>query len=370
MNPTRIEAPTQLYTENRPMKSLTSQEIAGLAGGTLKGPGDLVVSGVASLAEARPGDLSFLGNDKYEPQVLPSKAAVVLVPEKFTAEPPAGRAWIICKDASAAFMKIVGRFAPPPVVFAPGVHPTAVVHPTAKVADSAHIGACAVVEAGAVVGERSVIGAQVYVGQEVKIGDDCLIYPQVAVRERCIIGSRVIIHCGTTVGSDGFGYVPDMTGGLHTKIPQVGIVQIDDEVEVGANVAIDRARFGRTWIKRGAKIDNLVQSAHNVVVGELSFIIAQVGISGSTKIGRGCVLWGQVGVAGHLEIGDGAQVFAQSGVGSDVPPKAIFFGSPATERREFMRTQFNIHRIGKISDAVKALEKELAALKEQLPPKG
>ena len=352
------------------MQSRTSQEIAALVGGTLKGPGDLAITGVASLAEAAAADLSFLGNDKYEPQVLPSKAAVVLVPEKFTAEPPAGRAWIVCKDASAAFMKIVGLFAPPPVTFAPGVHPSASVHPSAKVAASAHVGACAVVEAGAVVGERSVIGAQVYLGQDARVGDDCLIYPQVAVRERCVVGSRVIIHCGTTVGSDGFGYVPNLTGGLHTKIPQVGIVQIDDDVEVGANVAIDRARFGKTWIKRGVKIDNLVQIAHNVVVGELSFVIAQVGISGSTRIGRGCVLWGQAGVAGHLEIGDGSQVFAQSGIAVDLPPKSVVVGSPAVDRREYAKTQFNIHRISKISDTVKALEKELAALKERLAAKG
>ena len=348
------------------MPSCTAREIAERVGGTLKGPGELAVAGVASLADAAPADLSFLGNDKYAGQVLPSKAAVVLVPEKFTDEPPPGRAWIVCQDASAAFMKIVGMFAPPSVAFAAGAHPAAVIHPTALVAASAHVGACAVIEAGAVVGERSVICAQSYVGHEAKIGDDTLVYPQVAIRERCRVGSRVIIHSGTTVGSDGFGYVPNLTGGLHTKIPQVGIVQIDDDVEIGANVAIDRARFGKTWIKRGAKIDNLVQIAHNVVIGELSFIIAQVGISGSTKVGRGCVLWGQVGVAGHLEIGDGAQVFAQSGVGSDVPPKAIFFGSPAVERREFMRTQFDLHRIGKISASVKALTQELAELKRQM----
>ncbi len=352
------------------MQSRTSQEIAAMVGGTLKGPGDLAVSGVAALAEAQPSDASFLGNDKYEPQVLPSKAAVVLVPEKFAAEPPAGRAWIVCKDASAAFMKLVGLFAPPPVTFAPGVHPSAVVHPSAKVAASAHVGACAVIEAGATVGERSVIGAQVYIGQDARVGDDCLLYPQVAVRERCVIGSRVIIHSGTTVGSDGFGYVPNMTGGLHTKIPQVGIVQIDDDVEVGANVAIDRARFGRTWIKRGVKIDNLVQIAHNVVIGELSFVVAQAGIAGSSKLGRGCVLWAQAGIAGHIEIGDGTQIFAQSGVPGDLPPKSVVIGSPAVDRREFAKTQFNIHRIGKLSDAVKSLEKELAALKEQLAAKG
>lgn len=346
-----------------PMRN--AQEIAALIQGRLAGPGDLSVSGVAALAEAQPTDLSFLGNDRYRGQVLPSKAGVVLVPESYQEAVPAGRAWIYCKDPSAAFSTVAAGFAPPPVVFPPGRSPQACIHETAQVPASAHIGPCAVIEAGAVIGERTVIGAGSYVGHEARIGADCLIYPNVSIRERCVLGNKVIVHCGTVIGSDGFGYIPSPLG--HTKIPQVGIVQIDDDVELGANVTVDRARFGRTWIKRGVKIDNLVQIAHNVVIGELSFVIAQAGIAGSTKMGRGCVLWAQAGLAGHLEIGDGAQVLGQSGVAKDLPAGARVLGSPAVPEREAVRDMFNIHRIDKLSATLKALQKEMAELKAKLP---
>lgn len=348
------------------MVSRTSHELAELAGGVLKGPADITITGVGALNEAGPDRISFLGNDKYASQVLPSKAGVVLVPEKFKDEPPAGRAFIVCRDPSAAFMKAVMLFAPPPPVFAPGVrHPSAAIDPSARVAATAHIGAHAVIEAGAVVGERTVIGALSYIGHEARVGDDSQIYPNVTIRERCLVGSRVIIHSGTTIGSDGFGYVPNLTGGLHTKIPQVGIVQIDDDVEIGANVAVDRARFGRTWIKRGVKVDNLVQIAHNVEIGELSFVIAQSGIAGSSKLGRGCVLWAQAGIAGHIEIGDGTQILAQAGVAKDVAPGSRIAGAPAVPEREWVRDLFNIHRIDKLSDQIKELKKQLADLQPQ-----
>jgi UDP-3-O-[3-hydroxymyristoyl] glucosamine N-acyltransferase len=236
-----------------------------------------------------------------------------------------------------------------------------VVHPLAKVPASAHVGPNAVIEAGAVIGERTVVGALCYIGQDATVGDDCLLHPNVTVRERCRLGSRVIVHSGTTIGSDGFGYVPNLTGGLHAKIPQVGIVQIDDDVEIGANVAIDRARFGKTWIRRGVKIDNLVQIAHNVVVGELSFVVAQAGIAGSSKLGRGCVLWAQAGIAGHAEIGDGTQILAQSGVPKDLPPGSRVIGSPAVPEREFIRDLFNLHRIDKLAAQLKELKAQLAA---------
>jgi len=351
------------------MISRTSSEIAALVGGQLEGNADLAIEGVAGLGEAQVSQLSFLGNDKYRAQVVPSKAGVVLVPAGFAEPVPAGRAWIYCQDPSVAFMTAVALFAPPPVIYAPGIHPTAVVAASARIPVSAHVGPQAVIEAGVRLGERSVVGALCYIGQETTIGADCLLYPNVSIRERCLIGSRVIVHCGTTIGSDGFGYVPNLTGGLHTKIPQIGIVQIDDDVEIGANVTIDRARFGRTWVKRGVKIDNLVQIAHNVVIGELSFLIAQSGISGSSRMGRGAVLWGQGGVAGHLEIGDGAQVLAQGGVHRDVPPGARVMGAPAVEERQFIRDLFNVHRIDKLSDRLKALQAEVAALRAQLAAK-
>ena len=342
---------------------ITAGALAQQTGGRLEGPAELELTGVAALREAAGQDISFLGNDRYRAQVAGTRAGLVLLPETFSGAPAAGQAWLRVKDPSTVFMDVVMRFAPLPPVFAPGArHPSAVIHPAARIAATAHIAANAVIEAGAMVGERTVIGALCYVGHDACIGDDCLLHPNITVRERCRLGHRVIIHSGTTIGSDGFGYIPNLTGGLHTKIPQVGIVQIDDDVEIGANVAVDRARFGRTWIRRGAKIDNLVQVAHNVEVGELSFIIAQVGISGSSKLGRGCVLWGQAGIPGHLEIGDGAQVLAQSGVTKDVPPGARVVGAPAVSEREFIRNLFNVHRVDKLAATVRELKRQVAEL--------
>ena len=350
-----------------PKTIITAGALAQQVGGRLDGPADLTLTGVASLREADAQDISFLGNDRYRSQVAETRAGLVLLPEAFPGAPAAGRAWLRVKDPSTVFMDVVMRFAPPPPVFAPGVHPSAVIHPDARIAATAHVGANTVIEAGAAVGERTVIGALCYVGHDACIGDDSFLHPNITVRERCRIGQRVIIHSGTTIGSDGFGYIPNLTGGLHTKIPQVGIVQIDDDAEIGASVTVDRARFGRTWIRRGAKIDNLVQIAHNVEIGELSFVIAQVGISGSTKIGRGCVLWGQAGLPGHLEIGDGAQVLAQAGVTKDVPPGARVVGAPAVSEREFVRNLFNVHRVDKLAATVRELQKKLAELTAARP---
>lgn len=348
------------------MKTLTSRQIAELAGGRLVGPADLAVHGVAALDAASPDRVSFLGNPRYARQVLPSAAGVVLVPDSFAPEPPAGRAWVVCADPSAAFATIVAEFAPPPIQFPPGIHPSAVISEDASVPDSVHVGPNAVIGPRAAVGAKSVIGAGVVLGHESRIGADCLLHPNVTIRERCILGDRVIIHPGTVIGSDGFGYISGPTG--HRKIPQVGIVRIDDDVEIGACVAVDRARFGATWIKRGAKIDNLVQIAHNVVVGEDCLIVAQVGIAGSSHLGRGVVIAGQVGIAGHLELHDGAVVMAQSGIGKDVPPGAVMFGSPAVSRKEYIRERAAIHGIPKLKQAVARLEQRLDELEKGQSP--
>lgn len=339
---------------------LSAARIAGMVAGRLVGDPDAAVTGVEALEEASGTDASFLGNPKYRGQVLPSKAAVVLVPEDYDISPPAGRAWIVCKDASAAFSRLVAAFAPPPVVPVPGIHGTAVVSPDASIGSAVSIAAHAVVEAGARIGDRSVIGAGCYIGHEARIGEDCLIHPNVTIRERCVLGNRVGIHSGTVIGSDGFGYIPGAE--RHEKIPQVGIVQIDDDVEIGAQVAIDRARFGKTWIKRGAKIDNLVQIAHNVVIGELCFIIAQVGISGSTRLGRGVIAAGQAGLAGHLNIGDGVTMMAKAGVSKDLAPGEVVVGIPAVPRKEFARNLFEINSIAKLKASVKELRKQVADL--------
>jgi len=348
------------------VKTLTSQQIAELIGGQLIGPPDLTVNGVAALDAAGPDRVSFLGNPRYARQVLPSAAGVVLVPDSFEPEPPAGRAWVVCADPSAAFATVVAEFAPPPIHFPPGIHPTAAVSSDASVAASAHVGANAVIGPGAIVGDRTVIGAGVVLGHETRVGADCLLHPNVTIRERCVLGDRVIIHPGTVVGSDGFGYISGPNG--HRKIPQVGIVRIDDDVEIGACVAVDRARFGATWIKRGAKIDNLVQIAHNVVVGEGCLIVAQVGIAGSSHLGRGVVIAGQVGIAGHLELHDGATVMAQSGIGKDVPAGAVMFGSPAVTRKEYIRERAAIHGIPKLKQAIARLQQRLDELEKRASP--
>ena len=274
----------------------------------------------------------------------------------------------MCANASDAFSKVIDIFAPPPPAFPPGRHPSAVIHASAVVPASAHIGPCAVIDSGAVIGERTVIGAGVYIGEMARVGDDCLIYPNVTVRERCRLGHRVIIHAGTTVGSDGFGYISGPGG--HKKVPQVGIVQLDDDVELGAGVTVDRARFGRTWLKRGTKVDNLVQIAHNVVIGEDCLIIAQVGISGSTHIGNRVIIAGQAGLVGHIEVGDGAVIMAQSGISKDVPPGAKLIGSPAQDPREFAHGLMEMKRLGRLRNTIRELQQDVAALKTRLAAKG
>jgi UDP-3-O-[3-hydroxymyristoyl] glucosamine N-acyltransferase len=349
-------------------ESRTSAWVATLTGGQLVGPGAVPVAGVGSLDEAGPSAVSFLAQPRYRDRVLPSKAGVVLVPLDFAPPPPAGRAWVRCADPSAAFSAVVTAFAPPPVVYAPGRDKTAVVAASATVPDSVHVGPGAVIEADACIGERTVIGAGCYVGHATRIGADCLLYPRVVIRERCLLGQRVIVHSGAVIGADGFGYTSGAAG--HTKIPQVGIVQLDDDVEIGALTAVDRARFGRTWIQRGSKIDNLVQVAHNVVIGQHCLVAGQAGISGSTHLGNGVVLAGQVGLAGHLTIGDGAVMMAQAGSGSDVPPKAFMIGSPAVDRREYARHQMNIKRIDRMSRTLKELEAQVQALRQRLEGAG
>jgi UDP-3-O-[3-hydroxymyristoyl] glucosamine N-acyltransferase len=339
-------------------------ELAALVGGTLKGNCPHGLTGVASLTEALETDVSFLGNEKYIEQVLPSRAGVVLVPESYGEPVPDGRAWIVCADPSKAFSSVVALFTPPPVTYPAGIDKTAVVHETAVIGEGVHVGACAVIGAGAVVGAHSVIGAGCFIGEKAKIGEDCLLYPRVVVRERCLLGNRVILHPGVVIGADGFGYNSGPQG--HEKVPQVGIVQLDDDVEIGANSCVDRARFGRTWIQRGTKVDNLVQIGHNVQIGACSLIVAQAGISGSTILGNGVILAGQAGTAGHLRLGDGAIVMAQAGISKDIAPGKIMFGTPAVERKEFAKQMLNIARIEKLNTTVKTLVKQVAELQEAL----
>lgn len=312
------------------------------------------ITGIASLAEATPGEISFFSNPKYAPQLRKTGASAIFVPLDFAEE--IAPAKIRVSNPTKAFEQVVQKFAPKPIVFAPGVHPSAVVDPTAKLGKNVSIQPHAVIEPGVSIGDNSVIGAGSYVGHETTIGHDCMIYPHVTIRERARIGSHVVMHSGAVIGADGFGFEPAASG--PEKVPQVGIVQIDDNVEIGANTTIDRARFGRTWIQEGVKIDNLVQIAHNVVIGKNSLIAAQCGISGSTRLGQGVMMGGQAGIVGHVEIGDGTVVGARSGVTRSISG-GTWWSTPAVPLAEAKQQTAWIHRLGKLIARVKAIEKKL-----------
>lgn len=300
------------------------------------------VSRLASLSDAGPDSLSFLSSAKHRADLATSQAGIVLVPETLPDTPREGQAFLHVRDPSLALADLCAvleaRWRPAPPV---GVHPTAVVAATAQVHPSASIGPLCVIGEGATIGASSVLESQVHIGRGARVGEGCYLFPRTTVQDYCVLGRNVRIHAGTVIGSDGFGYL--QVGGeppnlRHKKVPQVGIVVVEDDVEIGANATIDRARFGETRIGEGTKLDNLVHIAHNVHIGRHCIICAQVGIAGSTTIGDYVVMWGQVGVAGHLEVGTGAFIGAQAGIAKSVPPGGKVTGTPArpllTQRRQ------------------------------------
>jgi UDP-3-O-[3-hydroxymyristoyl] glucosamine N-acyltransferase len=335
--------------------SFTVQEIVRSSGGELSGETEQLITGAASVGEATVGEITFYGNPKYLAAFRRTRATAAFVPLDFDEKIVASQ--IRVANPVKSFQQVVMKFAPPPITHPPGIHATAVIAPDAQIAPDAAIAAHAVVEAGVAIGARSVIGANAYIGHESQMGDGCLIYPNVTIRERTRIGNRVIIHSGAVIGADGFGF--EMIDGRHQKIPQIGIVQIDDDVEIGANTTIDRARFGRTWIQEGAKIDNLVQIAHNVVIGKHSIIVAQVGIAGSVQIGQRVTIGGQAGIIGHIEIGDGTAIGAQSGVSRSISGGA-WWATPAEPLKEAMEHLALVRRLGKLFARVKAIERRLS----------
>jgi UDP-3-O-[3-hydroxymyristoyl] glucosamine N-acyltransferase len=339
---------------------LSHSELAALVRGTVvSGNPDGIVRGFASLADAQAGEFSFFGNERYLADLRGTRASAVLVPVGF-AERLENVALIAVENPSAAFAAAVPKFLPEPRTFAPGVHPAAVIDPAAQFDRAAvSIGAGAVVEADVVLGDGTEIGAGCYVGRGVRVGRECRLHPRCVVTERCVLGNRVILQPGVVVGGDGFGY--EFVDGAHQKVDQLGIVQIDDDVEIGANSTIDRARFGRTWIGEGTKIDNLVQIGHNAVIGRRCIIIAQVGVAGSTQIGDGAILAAQVGVAGHLKIAPGVVVAGQSGVTKSLTTPGQYLGFPAvpaTDARKYMVLQ---RRLPDLFNRLARLEKALAA---------
>jgi UDP-3-O-[3-hydroxymyristoyl] glucosamine N-acyltransferase len=339
-------------------------ELAARVGGEVVGDGTRVLEGVAPLEEATPVQISFFANKKYRAAFEASRAGAVVV-EPDAAVPP-GATVVRVRNAYLAFAKISTLFHPPREAM-PEVAPGAVIHPTARVHPSAEVMPLASVGPGAEVGARTILYPGVHVGEGARVGEDCLLYPNVVVRERCRIGDRVILQPGCVIGSDGFGFALDMEGEgkgpRHYKVPQVGIVVIEDDVELGANTCVDRATLGATRIGRGAKVDNLVQIAHNVQVGPLSILASQVGIAGSTRLGMGVVVWGQAGVVGHLAIGDRAEILAQAGVGHDLEPGARVAGSPAKPDVQWARNAAAFDRLTEMRRELRELRKEVERLR-------
>ena len=346
------------------MISFTLAELAARVGGTVQGDGALRLDGVAPLEDAGPSHISFFSNRKYRKAFEASRAGAVIVePDE---DVPAGRTVLRAAPAYLAFAKISTAFHPPREPL-PEVAPEAAIHPSAKVHPSAQVMPFASVGARAEVGPRTILFPGVHLGEDVRVGADCTLYANVVVRERCVIGDRVILQPGCVIGADGFGFALDLQGEgrgpRHYKVPQVGIVVVEDDVEIGANSCVDRATLGVTRIGRGAKIDNLVQIAHNVEVGPLSILASQVGISGSTRLGMGVVAWGQAGLVGHITVGDRANIAAQAGVASDVDAGARVAGSPASPDVQWARNSAVFNRLTEMRRELRELRAAVARLR-------
>ena len=332
-----------------------------------KGTTHSVINGIAALSMAQSGDLSFLGNPKYKQEVAASKASISLLPVDYVGEPQPGQEYLFVEKPSVALARLCARIEqllwPKP---APGIHPTASLATGAKIATSATVGPLCVIEAGVVVGERTHIEAQAFIGRNAVIGSDCWLMPRVTVASECVLRDRVRLQPGVVVGSDGFGY--EFVSGRHEKIPQIGNVVIESDVEIGANTTLDRARFSHTVVGEGTKIDNLVQVAHNVRIGRHCMICSQVGISGSTTIEDYVVLGGQAGLAGHLTVGKGSKIDGQSGINSDLAPGSFMKGTPALPYNLEQRINVLRKRIPDLFKRVDALETVLAGLKKPSAP--
>jgi len=343
-------------------------QIAAMLGGELLGDGEATIKRVAKIGEAGSGDITFIANPKYEKYINTTKASAVIISKTLDITKAQRRdvAYIKVDDPYLSFLLVLKQFAPSTPVLPIGIHSTAVIAPTAKLGEKVAIGACVVIGERCRIGNNTTIAHGTVLGDEVEIGDGTLIYPNVTIRERCRVGSRVIIHSGTVIGSDGFGFAPKPDG-TYEKIPQLGIVVVEDDVEIGANCTIDRATMGETVIKQGVKLDNLIQIAHNVVVGENTVIAAQSGISGSTKLGKNCLIAGQVGIIGHLEIADRTTIAAQSGLSKSIKePGKTYFGSPAKEHSVAFRQEGAIRQLPELLRTVQQLQKRIEALEEEL----
>ncbi|MBK6914735.1 MAG: UDP-3-O-(3-hydroxymyristoyl)glucosamine N-acyltransferase [Ignavibacteriales bacterium] len=339
------------------------RDIASLIGGSIFGDDKLEIRRLSKIEEASDGGLTFLYLPAYEKYFTSTKASAIIVKPGFN-KTRDNITYIECADPNKAFAKILIHYFTPDFPLA-GIDSTAFIHPLAKIGCNVAIGKNVVISADCRIGDNTKIFHNSVLLEKVSIGSDSVIFQNVSIREECKLGNRVIIHAGAVIGSDGFGYVTDEKG-VYNKIPQIGNVILEDDVEIGANVTIDRAALGSTILKRGVKIDNLVQIAHNVVVGEDTVMSAQTGISGSAKIGKHCIFAGQVGVVGHIEIGDNVIVIAQSGVSKSISKPGMYFGSPTKEFGHAKRIEAHLRNLPEYVEKIKMLEKEISILKEKI----
>lgn len=340
---------------------ITAGQLARDTGAELAGEAGRELTGIAPLEAAGPSDLSFLANPAYAAAFKATRAGAVFVPRSVE-DRPEGVTLLLADNPYLSFARAAARF-DTRALPAPGVHPTAVVHPTAKLGKDVSIGPLCVIGSQSVIGDRSILHALVSVGEEVVIGSDCRIHSQVSIRERCVLGDRVVLQNGVQIGADGYGFAPHE--GRFEKVPQAGNVVIGDDVEIGANSCIDRAMMASTVIGEGTKIDDLVMVAHNVQVGPHCLLVAQTGISGSTRLGHHVILGGQVGVVGHIEIGDMVRVGAKSGVSKSLKAGRAYTGYTAIPHEEWLRNQALIARLDRMKAEVKRLGEEIEALKAE-----
>ena len=342
------------------------REVASFINGEVVGNKNLEIENIAKIEEAKPGDLTFLYLSSYEKFFNSTQASAIIVGPDFN-KTRNDLTYIIVSSPEKAFFAIIRKYYSPDFPLE-GIDLTAFIHKDAKVGSNVAIGKNVVISAGCKIGDNTKIFHNTVLLENAEVGNNSLIFANVSIRENCKIGNNVIIHSGTVIGSDGFGYNVDETG-VYQKIPQIGNVIIEDDVELGSNVSVDRAAMGSTIIKRGCKLDNLVQVAHNVILGEDTVISAQSGVSGSTKIGAHCILAGQAGLVGHIELGDNVIITAQSGVSKSITKPGYYMGSPAMEMKAYKKLQAQLRFISDYADRIKSLETEIKSLKEQVSKK-
>ena len=343
--------------------NLSLKEIAEVVGGKIVGDRDIIIKNISKIEEAREGDLTFLYLPAYEKFFPSTKASAILVKPDFN-KSRENIAYIEVQNPDFAFFTIIEKYFKPEFNLN-GVDSTAYVDPAAVLGENVSLGRNVVISKGCKIGNDVKIYHNSVLFEDVEIGDDTIIFSNVSIREKCKIGKGVIMHSGTVIGSDGFGYSKNAEG-VYNKIPQIGNVIVEDDVELGANVTIDRATIGSTVIKKGVKVDNLVQIAHNVVIGENTVIVAQSGISGSSKIGKNCLLAGQSGIVGHIELADNVVISAQSGVTKSISKAGQYFGSPAKDHRTALRIEAMVRNLPEYVEKIKELEKEVKDLKNKL----